>query len=189
MPTENERKYVLCMECEDQINKIAEEKWRIAQGYLMVGKGTSLRCRKQSDRQKLRMSYSMTFKATASSGRVVEIEKRLNERDFNDLWPMCLNKVEKIRCIVYDKSHDMWEIDFFKDHNQQTYFAMAEFEMPEGKLQPDTIPPFISNNLLHEVALTDCRFASKLLGDVRYALDLYASLKENKNGRNNSNHH
>ncbi len=37
MPTENERKYVLGVECEDQIAKLAEEKWRISQGYLMAG--------------------------------------------------------------------------------------------------------------------------------------------------------
>lgn len=183
MPTENERKWVLYMECEEQINKLAEEKWRIHQGYLMVGKGTSLRIRKQSDRLNKKLIYTMTFKSTVATGRVVEIEKRLDERDFNDLWPMSFNKVEKIRCVIYDKNHEMWEIDFFKDHNQQTYFAMAEFEMPEGKKEPDSLPPFIKNNLLHEVALTDCRYASKLLGDVRYALDLYSSLKESKNGR------
>jgi len=169
------------LECEDQINRLAEEKWKIQQGYLMAGKGVSLRCRKQADRLNKRISYSMTFKATVASGRVVEIEKRLDERDFNDLWPQCLNKVEKVRCIVYDKAHNMWEVDFFKDHNQQTYFAMAEFEMPEGKMYPDNIPPFIKSNLLHEVALTDSRFASKLLGDVRYALDLYSNVKGLKN--------
>jgi len=183
MPTENEKKYVLRMECEEQINKLCEEKWRIQQGYLIAGKGVSLRCRKQTDRLNKRISYTLTFKCTVASGRVVEIEKKLVERDFVDLWPLCLNKVEKIRCVVFDKSHEMWEIDFFKDHNQHTYFAMAEFEMAEGKLQPDVIPSFINENLLYEVALTDCRFASKLLGDVRYALDLYANLKELKNGR------
>lgn len=181
MPTENEVKFVLHLECEDQITKMAEQTFRIHQGYLMTGKGTSLRIRKQADRLNRKITYTMTFKSTAATGRVIEIEKRLDERDYNDMWPQCFNKVEKIRCVVYDKNHEMWEIDFFKDHNQQTYFAMAEFEMPEGKLQPDNIPPFIGNNLLHEVALTDCRYASKLLGDVRYALDLYSNLKEMKN--------
>lgn len=181
MPTENECKFILHMECEEQIGKLAEEKWRLHQGWLMAGKGYSLRCRKQTDRLNKKTTYILNYKCTVASGRTVEIEKRMDERDFNDLWPQCLNKIEKVRCVVYDKYHEKWEIDFFKDHNQQTYFAMAEFEMPEGKLAPDTLPPFIRNNLLHEVPLTDCRFASKLLGDVRYALNLYTSLKESNN--------
>lgn len=183
MPTENERKFVIYMECEEQIIKLAEQVWRFHQGYLMIGKGTSLRIRKQEHHLNKKITYTLTFKSTAANGRVIEIEKRLDDRDFNDMWPQCFNKVEKIRCVVYDKNHEMWEIDFFKDHNQQTYFAMAEFEMPEGKIQPDNIPKFIANNLLHEVALTDCRYASKLLGDVRYALNLYSTLKEIKNVR------
>ena len=185
MPTENEVKFVLFLECEERINKLAEEKWRIHQGYLMAGKGTSLRIRKQADRLNKKFTYTLTFKSTVASGRVVEIEKRLDERDYTDLWPQCFNKLEKIRCILYDNNHEMWEIDFFKDHNQQTYFAMAEFEMPEGKIKPDFIPDFIKSNLLHEVALTDCRYASKLLADPRYATELLKNLEKKNDKCNN----
>lgn len=117
----------------------------------------------------------MTFK-TNVSGRVIEIEKKIDERDFEDIWPQCLNKLEKTRYLVRDKGRHLWEIDYFRDHNSETYFAMAEFEMPEGKTKPDFMPKFVHDNLIYEVLLTDCRFSSKLIADVRYAKNLYRSL-------------
>jgi CYTH domain-containing protein len=87
-----------------------------------------------------------------------------------------MNKLEKIRYFIPDKKDQVWEVDFFKDHRNKTYFCLAEFEMPEGQLTPDFLPSYIKDNLIYEVALTDCRFASKLLADVRYASDLYETL-------------
>lgn len=114
----------------------------------------------------------MTFKCSTEK-RVVEIEEKIDKRDFYDIWPNCLNKVYKTR---YKK--DGWDIDFLKDHNEKTYFALAEIEMEEGKLQPDIIPSFISQNLIFAVPLTDFRFSSKHLSDVRYATEIYNTLKK-----------
>jgi CYTH domain-containing protein len=176
MPTENEKKYALFLNIEDKFQKLAESKLLISQGYLFSSKGTSLRLRRVKNKHYLTLKSSV-------NGRVVEIENIIEERDFNDLWTQCMNKLEKIRYIVIDKSDQVWEIDFFKDHNGINYFCLAECEMPEGQLSPRYIPRFIRENLLFEVPLTDCRFASKLLADIRYASDLYKTIKESINGQ------
>ncbi len=176
MPTENEKKYVLNLETEEKFQKLSESKVLILQGYLFSSKGTSLRLRK------MKAKHYLTLKSTVN-GRVVEIENQIDERDFSDLWTQCMNKLEKIRYIVPDKQGQVWEVDFFKDHNGINYFALAEFEMPEGQLGPLFMPRFIRENLLFEVPLTDCRFASKLLADIRYASDLYKLIKESNNGQ------
>jgi CYTH domain-containing protein len=174
MPTENEKKYVLNLDTEQHFQKLAESKALILQGYLFSSKGTSLRLRKMKNKHYLTLKSSV-------NGRVVEVENQIDERDFNDLWTQCMNKLEKIRYCVPDKVGQIWEVDFFKDHKGVNYFALAEFEMPEGQLAPKFIPKFIRENLLFEVPLTDCRFASKLLADIRYASDIYKLIKESTN--------
>jgi len=169
MPTENEKKYVLALNTEEKFQKLAFSENLILQGYLFSSKGTSLRLRKMKNK------HYLTLKSNVN-GRVVEIENQIDERDFNDLWTQCMNKLEKVRYVVSDKQDQIWEIDFFKDHNGVNYFALAEFEMPEGQEAPVFLPRFIRENLLFEVPLTDCRFASKLLADIRYASDLYKGL-------------
>lgn len=177
MPTENELKYVLRMNCEKEIAKIAKEKMAIHQGYLVSSKGIVLRVRASGTAEGIK--YYMTFKYSTKQ-RVIEVEKKLDKRDFDDLWEACMNKLDKIRYEVKDSNKQVWEIDFFKNHDDQTYFAMAEHEMPEGKAFPDMIPQFITSNLLYAVPLTDTRFASKLLADVRYAKQMYQSFLENR---------
>lgn len=174
MPTENEVKFVLKLEKEDKFRKLAENKAHIMQGYLFSSKGTSLRCRKMKNK------HYLTLKSTVN-GRVVEIENQIDERDFNDLWTQCMNKLEKIRYFLHDAHNQIWEIDFFKDHTGANYFCLAELEMPEGQEKPRYVPVFIKENLLFDVPLTDCRFASKLLADIRYASDLYKLVKESTN--------
>jgi CYTH domain-containing protein len=173
MPTENERKYVLNLNTEDFFRKKSVNKIIIWQGYLFASKGSSLRCRKVES--KMKMSFYLTLKSSVN-GRVVEIENQIDERDFNDLWTQCMNKLEKFRYIITDNKNNTWEVDFFKDHNLQNYFCLAEFEMPEGQSQPAFLPPFIKDNLIYEVPLTDCKFSSKLLADIRHANKLYKEL-------------
>jgi CYTH domain-containing protein len=175
MPTENELKFMLDYKgTEEKFAKIAESKILILQGYLFSSKGSSLRCRKAKNK------HYLTLKSNVNN-RVVEIEKQIDERDFNDLWTQCMNKLEKLRYNVPDKQGQIWEIDFFKDHTGNNYFCLAELEMPEGQLAPMFMPKFIKEDLLFEVPLTDCRFASKMLADIRYASDLYKLIKESTN--------
>lgn len=178
MPTENERKYILDLGCEEKIPPLATKKYLIAQGYMVATRGITVRVRKLQTRKKVK--HFFTLKANAG-GRLVEIEEQIDERDFNDLWSICLNKLEKIRYVVPDHPPEfppvLWELDFFKDYQNNTYFAMAEVELPEGKPGPDVIPDFINDNLLFEVPLTDNRFGNKLLGDARYAANILQDIK------------
>lgn len=183
MPTENEVKMVLDLNCENKIIKLAKKHLCIHQGYLLASRGISLRLRSSqigiiknnifyasSDDKR----YEINFKSNIN-GRVIEIENKIDKRDFNDLWTQCLNKLIKFRHIIKEKE-EVWEIDFFKDYNNKNYFAMAELEMPEGQTKPNFIPDFIKNNLVYEVPLTDTRFSSKLIADIRYAVELNKSL-------------
>ena len=171
------------LKTEDKFKKIAHHKAIIHQGYLFASKGISLRCRKVESKK---TSFYLTLKSSVG-GRCVEIENLIDERDFNDLWSQCMNKLEKIRYFIYDKNN-VWEVDFFKDHNQENYFCLAEFEIKEADavlgampIFHKNIPNFIKEDLLHEVELTDCKFSSKLLADIRYATKLYNDIKESSN--------
>ena len=179
MPTENEKKYVLKRDTEEDFKNRAVTKGFIWQGYLFSSKGSSVRLRKLQGCRVSKVTHYLTLKSSVN-GRVVEIENTINERDFNDLWTQCMNKLEKIRYVIPDKKEKIWEIDFFKDHNKENYFCLAEFEMPEDQLQPEFMPNWIKDILLYDVPLTDCRFSSKLLADVRYANDIYKELRNGK---------
>lgn len=173
MPTENERKYVLCLDSEEQISKIKSDIYLLKQGYLAFAKGMSLRIR-HSQSLRGKEKYRLCYKQKVC-GRVIEIEKKIDERDFKDLWSISLSQLEKVRHII-NCDGATWEIDFFKTHNSATYFAMAECEMPEGQTVPKIIPKFIQKNLIYSVP-PDCdQFSSKRLASVRHAKKLYKDL-------------
>jgi CYTH domain-containing protein len=177
MPTENERKYVLNAKCERAVADMAIQKYEISQGYLIATRGITVRVRKSVPvyaNGNNKGGYFFTMKVN-TGGRCVEVENKLDKRDFDDLWAISLNKLEKIRYDVRAGKY-LWECDFFKDYKAQTYIAIAEIELPEGQMEPDSLPPFIKDNLLYRVALTDTRFSNKLLGDARYAADLLTEI-------------
>lgn len=170
MPTENERKFIIRPECEALASELSVEQYDISQGYLIATRGITVRIRKAAKRSAGTENYYFTLKVNAG-GRCVELEKCMDQRDFNDLWSIALNKLEKVRYIVKHGKHT-WELDFFKDYRSQTYMAVAEVELPEDQMEPDTVPDLVRKNMLHKVALTDTRFSNKLLGDARYAAEL-----------------
>ena len=171
MPTENELKYLLRLEAEEEAKNAAQGTRHVRQGYLAFTKGMSLRIRETNNTR-----FEMTFKQKANN-RVIEVEKKLDERDFEDLWAVACNRLEKIRYDVMVRDHNgnksSWEIDAFKDHNHETYIMIAEHEMPEDMLEPDFIPSIIQDNLLFAVPRDDDRFASKKIADVKYAQKLF----------------
>lgn len=179
MPTENEKKFVLDINCAEKILNLKKCKLlNVRQGYLMTSKGITLRFRDTFNVNKNKNSYYMTFKCNEGC-RVIEIEKKIDKRDFDSMWKLCMNKVYKVRVVV-----EGWEIDLFKDHDGNDYFIMAEYEMPEGQKKPEKIPFFIAENLIFEVPLTDTRFSSKMISDARYAKDIYKTLTQKKKGNN-----
>lgn len=172
MPTENERKFVIKNSCEKTIADMAIQKYEISQGYLIATRGITVRVRKSVPvyANGNKGGHYFTLKAN-TNGRCIEVENKLDKRDFDDLWNIALNKLEKVRYEVKSGKH-LWECDFFRDYRGETYISIAEVELPEGQIEPDTLPTFIRDNMLYKVALTDTRFSNKLLGDARYALDL-----------------
>lgn len=164
-------KFLLNVECENEIKKISIGCKDIRQGYLVFSKGVSLRIRETFANNDHRPKFELTFKQKVGN-RVIEIEKSIDHRDFNDLWEVSINKLEKTR---YDVMHEQyhWEVDVFKDHDHETYIIVAEHEMPEGDLSPKSIPAIINDNLLYAVPLDDDRFSSKKLANLKYSKKLY----------------
>ncbi len=184
MPTENEMKFVLLIESEKEISKLCKNCFEIKQAYIAANHGMSLRIREKKHlKSSRRDKYEICFKQKIGK-RVLEIENQIDVRDFEDLWSVAMNRLDKIRynLIIRKKKVDyLWEIDFFKDHGQNTYFALAEHEMPENQLKPDFIPDIIKKHLVFEVPITDGRFASKRLADVKHAKELYNQIRSKKN--------
>jgi len=187
MPTEFEYKYAISMnllrsQTEKDVAKVADNHIIISQGYLAFSKGMSCRIRCATEYGKDK--WFLTFKQKVTD-RVIEIEKKLDNRDGTQLWEIAVGKLKKDRYVI---KHDgiCWEFDFFKA-NDQTYFLLAEVELSEGAPRPKTIPPMLEEYLLFEVPLTDDRFSNKRLGDVNYAKQLYKEISGDKDVSNSKN--
>ena len=177
MPTENERKYVLRPDCLGSTEKIAKKSYKINQAYLIASKGISVRIRRQ-EKNTGDKSHVFTLKSSVN-GRVVEIEKKIDVRDFKDLWKNAYCRVYKVRHVL-NLDDERWEVDFFLDPYDKIYFCVAEVEMPEGREFPNTYLPLLRDNLLYEVPLNDSRFSNKILGDVRYANELLKEIYDER---------
>jgi CYTH domain-containing protein len=176
MPTEYEFKYAISLDLlrqhpEDQLRVLASSLIHIKQGYLAFSKGMSCRVRCSTEWGKDK--WYMTFKQKAAK-RVVEIEKKLDERDGNDLWEVAVGKLNKDRHL-FPHEGITWELDLFKNDGQ-VYFILAEIELKEGSPRPKLMPSFLRNHLIYEVPLTDDRFSNKRLGDVNHAKQLYKEI-------------
>lgn len=176
MPTEHEYKYVvdtsLLTDTPEALLRVKCEKHLvIEQGYLAYSKGHSSRVRSVTENGRTKWFHTMKQKVTS---RVVEIEKKLDDRDGGELWECCVGKLKKDRYVF--KDHDLtWELDLFK-HDGKIYFMLAEVELPEGLPRPKTVPALMQHHILYEVPLTDDRFSNKRLGDLNYARSLYAQM-------------
>lgn len=122
-----------------------------------------------------------TVKNRNADGTATEVEMLLEEADFNVYWKNTEHALNKLRYIYY---HDIWsirykwEIDVFKDSNDESYFWMAEIELPEGDLDPIEIPPIVRDHLIYKVPLTDGRFSSIKLSDIGYAKELLRRIEQ-----------
>lgn len=199
MPTENEKKFLLTLECEPKIKAHAEltgsMSWEISQGYLST-EATTVRLRHVINKPLGELYYKkfrhpsyqnnerwwLTIKRFVND-RCVEIENPIEQRDFSDLWTVATDKLIKTRYKIYDETvsdgQNCWEIDFFRDQENSLYFVMAEIELPEGMAMPDKIPDFIWENLIYTVPLNDHRFMNTHLGDREYAVNLYNECLKN----------
>ncbi len=184
MPTEHEFKYVLSHEIAKDLDhptllKMAREYQHIKQGYLAFSKGMTTRIRGIQDGEKHK--WYLTFKQKVGD-RVIEIEKKLDERDGKDLWSVCVGKLKKDRYVI-DHKGITWELDFFKK-GHHLYFVLAEVELPEGSSRPKFVPDFFKDYVLYEVPLTDDRFSNKRLAEVEFATQLYQELTSGRQDDN-----
>lgn len=167
MPVENELKYVLnpSVELFKQYSEGHSIVYHMVQGYL-------------SDNNRIRNENGLctfTAKYTGNTGDLIEIETEISRSDFDNLWPKTTSRLKKIRFKhytkdAYDEEDYVWDIDFFFDSVGNIYFAMAEAEMPPGKLEPKTIPRMFRKELLFSVPRErTSEFSSRMLSDTSYA--------------------
>ncbi len=205
MPVENELKYVLLNDDALQHQAMeAGEALKLEQGYIHRKSRLTVRVRKvlesrtglvrhffQTKYKSSNVSYNAIDKKITKIPRIIEISTGINKKDFNDFWENAKGKLLKIRYVIKDvnKVHEhfetaegdlwqeVWEIDFFKTMDNETYFVMAEVEIPEGRKEPlFDMPDIIKQNTIFRVPLGDSRFSNTRLGDVKYATKLYKSL-------------
>lgn len=176
MPTEHEYKYVISMDFannypEDQLRVMCDEDQFIRQGYLAFSKGMTTRIRYLKTEKK--SQWFLTFKQKVGE-RVIEIEKKISDRDGSDLWDICVGRLNKER-FVFKDGEIKWEVDFFRKGGL-LYFILAEVELSEGMPPPEKAPDFLAPFIIYNVPLTDDRFSNKRLGDAEYAHRLYLDI-------------
>jgi CYTH domain-containing protein len=166
MPIENERKFVLDDPHGELERRLASaqpsiRRAAIRQAYLDT---VGLRIRR-FDRDGT-VSHVFSYKRPVD-GAMVEIEREIDALDFERLWTLRRESLEKVRFSIPD-GECLWDIDFFKDEGR-TYFALAEVEMPEGREEPPAPPAILAPYIEFLVARGDERFSSKKLADPAYA--------------------
>lgn len=149
---------------EAKINKIASDVIEMKQSYLQRNKELTVRIRKSLCDGETK--HYMTVKVPVEDN-IVEVEKKISSDDYNRLATKAYGWVNKYRYLV-PFGRLTWEVDFFKNEGEN-YFVMAEIELPEGVLKPDSLPPFVEDNLIYAVPREDTRFSSKKISDVQYA--------------------
>jgi hypothetical protein len=175
MAIENERKIVL-----NELIPDLERRFLEAPGVVSV---QSLRQGYLNDESRLRHivepgqppAFIFTFKRGLAIG-VEELEFPIEEASFQRLWPTVSGALEKTRIKITDRFDLHWDIDFLK-HDGQTYFAMAEVEMPVEMMEPPALLPEVQRHTLHIVERDDLRFTNRKLTDRAYAIGLLAQIR------------
>jgi CYTH domain-containing protein len=171
MPIENEIKYVFSPN--GLLERELQQKFVVAileQGYLSDG----VRIRKTSSDGVSKRHFC--YKKRRQDGRNIEIETSISEDDYSALWPECSSVLIKHRFSFIDNGLH-WDVDFFKQADGETYFAMAEVEMPENMEKPEQILRYLQKITLYPVKRDDNRFTSFRLTDIPYAKSLLLVLK------------
>lgn len=174
MPIENERKFVLRDPAGvlERALAAACPPWTrhtIRQAYLDA---PGLRIRR-FEASGAAVHHIFSYKRSIE-GAMVEIETEISPADFERLWTLRRETLEKVRFHLADGDCG-WDVDFFK-RDGATYFVVAEVEMPEGRSDPPSPPEIIAPYVVLLVPANDDRFASKKLADPAYAARLTAEL-------------
>ncbi|MCW5745009.1 MAG: hypothetical protein KIT36_02260 [Alphaproteobacteria bacterium] len=173
MPVENERKFVL-RDPDGALERAlaaAVPPWTrhaIRQAYLDT---PGLRIRRFEGGNAVQHIFS--FKRLIE-GEMVEVETAIAAADFERLWRLRRESLEKVRYHLCD-GRCGWDVDFFKMQDR-TYFALAEVEMPAGWHVPPAPPPLLAPHVVLLAPAGDERFASRRLADPLHAAQLVREL-------------
>jgi CYTH domain-containing protein len=174
MPIENERKFVL------EIDRTFESRLAqapgvtrslVVQAYL-EGPGVRLRAIETGGRVRYIFGYKRPV-----DGQTVEIETDIGQEDFRRLWKLRQETLQKVR-YSWPDGRFHWDVDFFKNGEGRTYFALAEVEMPATDTLPPPVPPRLANHLLGAAPPGDPRFTSKRLANCHDAELLLAEIRQ-----------
>ena len=177
MPIENERKYVL-----DDLSGVLEsrvaampgaKRTYLRQAYLEAS-GLRIRAIEAVDRTQYIFGYKRTVE-----DQMVEIETEISKIDFERLWTLRRETLQKARYAWADGRFH-WDVDFFKTDEGGTYFAMAEVEMPEDEATPPPPPAILAPHVLLLAPRNDARFTSKRIADRQHAERLLAEILKGK---------
>ena len=165
MPIENELKYVLPLDFDAGRLK----GWRrhdIRQAYLDDGPRI-----RQIDSE-----YLFTYKRWIPQAKeLIEIETDLSRDDFDLLWPLRVESLQKTRYIK-EIGEAEWVVDFLMNATGHVYFVLAEVEMPRHQAAPDDVPAEIRDHILYAVGAGDNGFTNKKLSNPDYAAKLYQKI-------------
>ena len=174
MPTENERKFVLKNDRELEM-RLAQApgvtRSLIVQAYL-----DSLGVRIRAIDAGGGVQRIFTFKRPVD-GQVVEIETELASADFNRLWKLRRETLQKVR-YSWPDGRFHWDVDVFKSRDGCTYFALAEVEMPAHERVPPPVPACLRPYLLGQAPEGDPKYTSKRLADQAHAERLLREITE-----------
>ena len=110
---------------------------------------------------------------------MVEIETEMSRIDFERLWTLRRETLEKAR-YAWTDGRFHWDVDFFNTDDGATYFAMAEVEMPEDEATPPPPPAILAPHVLLLAPRNDARFTSKRIADRQHAEGLLAEILKGK---------
>jgi len=173
MPIENERKFVLQDDGTLERRLAAGPgvvRSHLRQAYLDVS-GLRIRAIDQGGRTR----HVFSFKRLVDD-QMVEIETDLAAVDFERLWKVRRESLQKVRYSWRDGRFH-WDVDFFKADDGRTYFALAEVEMPEAETTPPPPPAILAPHVLMLAPRNDPRFSSKRLADRGHAERLLTDLR------------
>ena len=186
MPLENERKFVLQLKPQAVLNDLF---WsldstgvpdiKIFEQYYL---NDSCRIRAEANvgadpRWNVptgpRWQRMFNFKKKVNN-ETVELEQKLLTPDFQKLVTVAESSLHKYRAAI-EAGNYIWEVDFFVPQDTagiefrqrilHSYLIMAEVEMEESEKAPDSVPDFITKNLVYTVPANDLRFKSHNLTD------------------------
>lgn len=174
MPIENERKFVLDERgtLETSLASVPGVIRRVLRQAYLDTSGVRIRAIEGPNET----HYVFTYKRVVD-GQMVEIETDISKIDFERLWTLRHESLNKVR-YAWEDGRFHWDTDFFKTEDGRTYFAMAEVEMPEAEREPPPVADRLSSHFLGLVPRGDPRFTSKRLADRAHAERLLADIRD-----------